>query len=124
VAAYPTTDSLIQVKKSALSSYTERYKVFRVTREEKLPRVKGNTGPEAWVIEIENKLGSIVVRQIQVFTKRDAEVIVLTYSATLENFKKYEEAIGKSILSFRFLDPATEAGAVQESTETPTSGRP
>ena len=124
VAAYPTTDSLVQVKKSALGSYTERYKVFRVTREEKLPRDKGNTCPEAWVIEIENKLGSIVVRQIQVFTKRDADVIVLTYSATLENFKKYEEAIGKSILSFRFLDPAPEAGAMQGAAEAPTGSQP
>ena len=112
VASYPTTDSLIQVKKNALGSYTERYKVFRVTREEKLPRDKTDTAPEAWVVEIENKLGNIVVRQIQVFTKRDQDVIVLTYSATVENFKKYEEAIGKSILSFRFLDPPPDPAAM------------
>ena len=109
VAAYPTPDSLIQVKKNALSSYTERFKVFRVMREEKL---KAEGAPEAWVVEIENKLGSIVVRQIQVFAKKDREVIVLTYSATVESFKKYEEAIGKSILSFRFLEPLPETGAM------------
>ena len=114
VAAYPTADSLIQVKKNALNSYTERFKVFRVLREEKLQRDKTDRAPEAWVVEIENKLGSIVVRQVQVFTKKDRNVIVLTYSATLENFRKYEEAIGRSILTFRFLESLPEAGATPE----------
>jgi hypothetical protein len=98
------------VKKNALRSYTEQFKVFNVVRDEKLvPRDK--TAPDVWLVEIDSRLGSISVRQIQLFTRSAEHVVILTYSAMGENYAKYLPSFVKSMESFRFLEPAGKPGS-------------
>lgn len=101
VSAYPSTDTVLQVKKSTLRSLTDNFSVFRVLRDEKLRRDGKDVEPEAWVVEVESKVGTTSIRQIQVFTRTDRCVVILSYSATLDSFPNHEAAFARSVLSFR-----------------------
>ncbi|HVR73761.1 MAG TPA: hypothetical protein VMT52_05490, partial [Planctomycetota bacterium] len=61
--------------------------------------------PEAWLIEIQSRLGEVTVWQLQLFTKRETEVFILTYSATEDMYEKSKQSFEKSVGTFRFLEP-------------------
>jgi hypothetical protein len=106
VSAYPSSDTVLQVKKSTLRSLTENFSSFRVLRDEKLRRDGKDAEPEAWVVEVESKVGATSVRQLQVFTRSERCVVILSYSATLDSYPRHEEAFAWSLLSYRAV-PAT-----------------
>ena len=101
VSAYPSNDTVLQVKKSTLRSLTDNFSVFRVLRDEKLQRDGKDAEPETWAVEIESKVGTTSIRQIQVFTRTERCVIILSYSATVDTFSRHEAAFTQSFLSFR-----------------------
>jgi hypothetical protein len=103
VSAYPSSDTVLQVKKSTLRSLTDNFSVFRVLRDEKLRRDGKDVEPETWVVEIESKVGTTSIRQLQVFTKTERCVVILSYSATMDTFPRHEEAFTQSVLSFRAM---------------------
>jgi hypothetical protein len=106
ISTYPSEDSVLDIKRNAIRSYTEQFKIFSVHRDEKIE--KGPTGaePEAWLIEIQSRLGEVTVWQLQLFTKREGEVFILTYSATEDMYEKSKESFEKSVGTFRFLERA------------------
>jgi hypothetical protein len=103
VSAYPSNDTVLQLKKNTLRSLTDNFSAFRVVRDEKLKRDGKETQPEAWLVEVENKVGTTSVRHVQVFTKTERCAVILSYSATAENYPKYADAFDRSIGSFRAL---------------------
>jgi hypothetical protein len=111
VSAYPSTDTVLQVKKSTLRSLTENFSAFRVLRDEKLVREGRESDPEAWVVEVESKVGTTSVRQLQVFTRTERCVVILSYSATVDSFLRHEDAFARSLLSFRTVPVAAEKPA-------------
>lgn len=106
ISTYPSEDSVLDIKRNTIRSYTEQFKTFSVHRDEKIEKDPTGAEPEAWLIEIQSRLGEVTVWQLQLFTKRDAEVFILTYSATEDMYEKSKQSFEKSVGTFRFLEPA------------------
>ena len=105
VSMYPSTGSIEEFKNAALRSYTGQFKVFRVLREERLKQDAKEVEPEAWIVEIETRLGSVTVHQVQIFTRNRTKAFILTYSVSGDNYPKYQDVFEKSLESFHLLEP-------------------
>jgi hypothetical protein len=106
VTVYESSEPLLAVKKEALRSYTDQFKAFSLIRDEKLTKRGKDAEPEAWLVEVESRLGDVTLRQLQLFTKRAGEVFLLSFLAERGSFVKLEPSVRKSLETFRFLEPA------------------
>jgi hypothetical protein len=103
VAAYASTDTLVNLKNSALRAYTQQFKVFHVIRDEAVRSQEGLRGPEAWLIEVQGRLGEVMIHQVQLFARGERAAVVLTYSATAEDYPRFQQAFLKTMESFSFV---------------------
>lgn len=103
-----SSEPIEEAKQAAVRGYGDRFPSFHVVRDERL-EPPGGQEASAWVVEIESKVGSAAVRQLQVFLKKGPTIATLTYSAALEPYKRLSEAFLASVDSFRF-DEAPKPG--------------
>ncbi|MBI4603609.1 MAG: hypothetical protein HY721_16780 [Planctomycetes bacterium] len=109
VTTRASDEPVAEVKKCALQACTEQLKTFTVLRNELQKKGGTPVTPEAWLVEMESRLGDVSVRQLQLFTKRDRDVFVLSFSAAGEAFERHKVAFETTIDSFRFLERPAEA---------------
>ncbi len=107
VLSYRSDEKIRAIKTRAAESYAEQAQNIHVVRDEPF----GGETLAGWIFEVRNRIAGSSVRQIQVFTRRDEWVFVLTYSSPENAFGRYEEAFAESIRSLELVDRVDGADA-------------
>lgn len=113
IATYPSADAVKKIVDNAVRTYSERYSTFHVVRNDELDVPGARKERAARILEVEGRIGSIAVRQLQLFATNRDGTIVLTYSATNENYPRFSVLFEESIRSFRLKGHREDDGELE-----------
>jgi hypothetical protein len=119
IATYDTEDTPDEIKRNALRSCADQFKTFHVVRDALLavPGIPAKSG--ARILEIECRIGNVLIRQTQVILQRRDKALVLTYSATGDAVESSRRGIARSLQSLRLSESAVDAPAPAAEAEIP-----
>lgn len=99
VEIYDASEPLSHVKKKLTREFVRNQDAFRVRKDE----AKRRGGREYWQVEIETGSGNRKQRRLQVLARNGRDIIVLTYDARADVWKRDEEELRRSAQSLEFV---------------------
>lgn len=109
VAAYPTDERLVTLKARLNKSALAHFEGYEIKQDVPLTV----SGHQAWLVEIESRLGDVTLHQLQLLARAHENILILTYLATKEQREHYKKAFETSAKSLRVL-PRSDAGLPEE----------
>jgi len=101
LSVYPASATARELKELTASAYASPESGTRILRDEELTRGE----PAGSLLEVSSLVGGVRVQQIQAFYGTSEWTVVLTFSATAQEFLPRRAAFLATVRSFRFLTP-------------------
>lgn len=102
LSVYPASSTARDLKELTASAYAAPESGTRILRDEELTRGE----PAGSLLEVSSLVGGVRVQQLQAFYGTSEWTVVLTFSATAQEFLPRRAAFLATVRSFRFLAPA------------------
>jgi hypothetical protein len=108
IASYDTEDSPDEIKRNVLRACADKFKTFHVVRDDPLEVPGAPAASGARVLEVECRIGNILIRQTQVLLRSHDKALVLTYSTAGDVAENGRRSIEQSLRSIRLSHPEPE----------------